>query len=724
MPATPASTTLPARLRRAARLGAVALAAVAVALGPVVSAPVPATAAAATPTPSPTPQYAGLSITLVPDARGAYTPGAPLAATVSIRNDQAAALPAGRVRLELGRTPLADRGAVTEWLRSGTAGSDLAGVGETASVELASGANGSAGVVVTGPDIGPLAPGVYPLRATLVAAAAGAAPQSAIARSVIVISRGATPAVTVVVPITATPAGDLLTADELRVLTGADGALTAQLSGVVGTSAVLAIDPLVTASIRALGSAAPASATTWLNRLEALGNERFPLQPGDADTTAQANAGLAAPLDLTTLAPLLPPSASATPTPSPDASPATVADPGDLSSLGGIGPARSDILWPRGDVSAASVKSLGAFGPGGATTAPILPSTSFTTGVEGGSVPAHGVVGSTGVLVTDAAVSAALSEAAVEADPARRDADLATAAGMLWFADPGSTVLAGLDRADARPSDALNAAVTALTPGRTPGLAEILASGATALTVASTPDATRSDAVTALGQDEERLTSFATVLVDPAQLTVRERLSELRLLGVGVHEDPADFAAALAGHREKTRKTLDAVGIQPANQVLISANVDMPVWVRNDLPYPIAARLEAVPGDGRIEVQRLTDIEIPASSTTRVKIPAKALVSSGETSVTLSLASRPGVPIGHFETVRLTLRAEWETFGLIGLGVIAALFIGLGVIRTVLRRRASKAAPDEDVTTTDDEPDADGAPDDAASAAEKQETHE
>src|SRR5690606_26383410 len=106
----------------------------------------------------------------------------------------------------------------------------------------------------------------------------------------------------------------------------------AQLDGVTGTSAVLAIDPLIPASIRALGTAAPVSAVTWLTRLEALSNERFALQAGDADATVQARAGLTellTPLPLTSV--LTPenfvatettPTPSPTPSPSPSGSPA------------------------------------------------------------------------------------------------------------------------------------------------------------------------------------------------------------------------------------------------------------------------------------------------------------------------------------------------------------------------------------------------------------------
>ncbi|HAN26073.1 MAG TPA: hypothetical protein DCP95_16120, partial [Microbacterium ginsengisoli] len=68
------------------------------------------------------------------------------------------------------------------------------------------------------------------------------------------------------------------------------GLLDAELTAVAGTAAVLAVDPAVVASIRVLGSSAPASARAWLQRLMTLPNERFALQYGDADVATQLEA--------------------------------------------------------------------------------------------------------------------------------------------------------------------------------------------------------------------------------------------------------------------------------------------------------------------------------------------------------------------------------------------------------------------------------------------------
>ncbi|VXB88268.1 conserved exported hypothetical protein [Microbacterium sp. 8M] len=682
---TTANSPLRLRLRRAAG-------AVAVALGLALPLAVPTPAAAeSTPTPSPTqtPEHEGVQVALLPDAKGSYISGTPLSATLALRNDATTGLGVGTVHLELGRTALGDRHAVSAWLDGSADTPALSPIGDVRTTAVGAEGTSRTQVVVPAGDVGALAPGVYPLRARFEApAAAGAPAPAADSRTVLVVAQGAPATVITVVPITAAPKGDLLSAAELTALTAPEGALTAQLDGVAGTPAVLAIDPSIPTAIRVLGTAAPATATAWLARLEALPNERFTLQFGDADATAQAAAGLTAPLTVDDFAPFLGPAGSppSTPTPTPTAT-ATTTAPAEPSPDAITG-ARSDILWPRGEVTPAQIATMSHYGEAGSTTIPILPSTAFTAGAEGGAVATRGTVGGSAVLVSDEAVSAALSDVAAQSDANARGSALTAANAMLWFDAPGSTVLAGLSRADSRPAQGLADAVTAFSGGLDGRLDRVLSAPPVELSVATESAEDRAAAVLALQQDADRLAQFATILERPADLTVRERISMMRLLGVGVHTTPEDFAAALNGHRTATQKTMEAVGIQPSNPILISPKVNVPVWVRNDLPYPVRVRLHVVPSDSRIEVPAATDVEALPSSTTPVRLPLESHVANAEITLSMSLTSPTGVAIGPQQTARLTIRAEWETIGLIVFGTLGLLLIGAGIFRTVRRRKA------------------------------------
>ncbi|MCE4025970.1 DUF6049 family protein [Microbacterium sp. Au-Mic1] len=650
-------------------------------------------AAAETPTPSPTqtPQHAGVQLSLQPDGNGTYASGSPLTTTLTLRNDATTGLGAGTVHLELGRTALGDRRAVGAWLDGSGDAPALSPIGDVRTTVLDAEGTSRTQIVVPAGDVGALAPGVYPLQARFEATPASAdAPAPAPARSALVVAQGAPATVVTVVPITATPAGDLLSAAELAALTAPAGALTAQLNGVAGTPAVLAVDPSIPAAIRVLGAGAPATATAWLARLEALPNERFTLQFGDADATAQAAAGLSSPLTVDDFEPFLNPAGKTPTTPSPTPTSTSTASPSqDPAAPDAIAGARTDILWPRGQVTAGQVATMSHYGPAGAGTVPILPSTSFTAGAQDAPVSSRGVVGGTSVLVSDEAVSEALSAAAGQSDAAARGDALTEANAMLWFDAPGSTVLAGLSRTGARSQEALSSAITAFSGGQDGRLDRVLSSPPADLAMATESAEDRAAAVTVLNEDAGRLAQFATILVRPADLTVRERISMLRLLGVGVHTTADDFAAALGTHRTATQKTLNAVGIQPSNPILISPKVDVPVWVRNDLPYPVRVRLNVSSSDSRIDVPATTDVEAQPSSTTRVRLPLESHVANTELTLTMTLTSPTGVAIGPAQTARLTIRAEWETIGLIVFGSLGVLLIGAGIFRTVRRRRAA-----------------------------------
>lgn len=690
MTATPTEITpLRLRLRRAAG-------AVVVALGLVLplAAPTPAAAADSTPTPSPTqtPQHAGVQLSLLPDSNGSYASGSPLTAALVLHNDATTGLGAGTVHLELGRTALADRRAVSAWLDGTADAPSLDSIGDVRTAVLDAEGTSRTEILVPAAEVGSLSPGVYPLRARFEgpAGSTGGTAPTADSRSALVVAQGAPATVVTVVPITATPEGPLLNAAELTALTAPAGSLTAQLNGVTGTPAVLAVDPSIVAAIRVLGAGAPATATAWLAKLDALPNERFTLQFADADATAQAAAGLTAPLTVDDFEPFLNPSGKtpSTPTPTPTGTGTTPAAPATPAPDAIIG-ARGDILWPRGEVTAGDLAIMAHYGAEDTTTVPILPSTSFTAGAQDAPVAAHGTVDGTDVLVADEAVSEALSAAAVQSDATVRGGALITANAMLWFDAPGSTVLAGLSRADTRSEQGVTGAVTAFSGAQDGRLDRVLSSAPAPLSVATESAEDRAAAVVALDEDADRVARFATILERPADLTVRERISMMRLLGVGVHTTPDDFRTALSEHRAATRKTLNAVGIQPSNPILISPKVDVPVWVRNELPYPVRVQLNVVPSDSRIDVPATTEVEAQPSSTTRVRLPLESHVANAEIALTMTLTSPTGVAIGSPQTARLTIRAEWETIGLIVFGALGVLLIGAGIIRTIRRRRAA-----------------------------------
>lgn len=696
-----------ARARRGRRGARVLgwLAAAAIALAPLAS---PAAALAdsppspaPTPTASATPGAPGIaSLIAAPASGGIVATGADAVISIDQRNGSPRALPAGTLSVTLSRSALTSPQAVVDWLRpDADADEALPAFEEVARADVAELPAGDeratdVSIPATEKNLVGLAPGVYPIA---VSGPGGSA------RTVITVPRLDAPArtATVIVPVTAgARTTGLLTATELTELTAEDGALSAVLDAVTGTTAVLAIDPAIVASIRVLGSGAPADAVGWLTSLTALPNERFALQFGDADLATQVHAGLTAPLEPTTLEPYADPanfSAAAGST-----APASVPDTRQLLAVGTAANTVRDVFWPASGTAGANVvTTVDAQAGADADALTLVPSDT----VSGGDGGVRAAIGDADLLVYDQVVSAELARVAAASDDAPvRNAELAAANAQVAVSGD-RPIVATIDRPATSSRASVRAAITAVTgsPGAAPtSLQDLRAADRAQVTVADIPaDDDRVAALQRFLADEERLATFATALVEPAQLTARERTAILQLIGDAWLAEPIGWAAAVAQHEENTESTLDAVGIaNPGTINFLATSAPIPVTVRNDLPWPVSLVLFAETGDPRLIVQKTTVVEAGAQQNTRVDVPVEARVGSGETTLSLQLRSTAAVPIGASERIGLTVRAEWESVGITAIVLVVVVLIAGGVIRTILklrRRRSETPSGQNDV---------------------------
>jgi hypothetical protein len=697
------------------------------------------THATASPTPTPAPEVPTgvVSFTLSPVSNGTVRPGSGLAVSAVLQNGTASASAPGTVTLSIGDARLPDRAALTAWLAGDGSGGELKPVGATSFPAVAAGGEQVDGIQLAAEDpaIVGRAPGVYPLSARFASADGEIVSTSAM----IVPPDAAAPvAIGVVVPITAgaTSAG-LLTATELESLTASTGSLTDQLDAVEGTASILAVDPAIPAAIRVLGTSAPVTATDWLARLESLQNSRFALQFGDADVAAQLQSGLETPLvplslqaymEPANFAPPETPTATPTPTPTPtDGADTPTAVYPTLDELLDIGGARAGVMWPAtGTATPDVVARLGAIVVDERESLTLVPSSSTRAGAAGESVPGRAQAGDAGLLVYDADVSRALNEASRAADAQGRGAPLTAAAAYLAFAvaDAGDEpIMVTVDRGTDRSRVGLRAAVN--TAAQAPGVATVTLGGIAArapveaeIADAATDEA-RVDAASSLVADEGDLNRFATVLEDPTLITGPQRAEILQVLGLEWLPTPEAWQEAVGEHRAATVTTLDSVGILPPSAInLFSAGAPIPIWVRNDLPYPAKVVLYATPDDLRLDIAKRTEATAGPESNTRVQVPVEARIGNGEVSVRLQLRSEAMQPIGGPQTVDVNVRADWEGIGIVVLSVLVGGFILLGVIRTVLRvragrtQRAQRARQAQTAETTDAAADADPKPTD------------
>ena len=708
--------TRPRALRRPpGRAPRLATAAVAAAAALAVLLPAPAFAATEpTPTPTPTSSVAPgtTAFTLSPVSNGIVRPGDALTVWLSLQNGTDAELAATEVTLSLGRTPLASRTALRDWLGGDLSEAAVAPIATKPLDAVAPGTDeeGALTLAADDPALAGLAPGVYPLAASYPSDAGPVTSTSV----VVVPDDSRTPvAVGVVVPITASPRQEgLLTSDELAELTAPDGALTSQLGAVTGTDAILAVDPAIPAAIRVLGTSAPQPALEWLSQLEALPNSRFALQFGDADVTAQLQSGLARPLtptsftyamsadDFSAVTPT--PEPTPTPSPTPTATPTPEDALPSTQELLDIGPtARAAMYWPAdGTADTGVIETLGGLDTDDTASLSVIPSATTRTGAAGATVAAHGLVGDADVLVYDSDVSQSLLEGSEREETWLRGAPLTAATAYLAFATAESSgpLLVTVGRGEDRSRLALGTAITAAAaaPGVEPRTLATLASadpGSLELTeIDASPE--RAAAASALVGDEGELGRFATILDQPALLTGRERAAMLQVLGVGWVGDP-EWPTVLADHREATRTTLDSVGLLPTTPTnLFGSRAPLQFWVRNDLPYPVNLVLYTTPDNLRLDVQGETPVVATPQSNTRVDVPVQARVGRGEVTLTLQLRSPAFVAIGEPETVDINVWADWEGVGITALAVVVGGLVVVGVVRTVLRMRRRRSRVD------------------------------
>lgn len=670
--------------------------------------------ATAAPSPSPTTIASDPTLTLSPLGHGVVPFGSALASTIEVSNATTADLGPLALTVELSDAPLTSSAELDEWIEGGILDHDASVIDRPTAAPIAQGESEIVVSTVAAEALAGRAPGVYAISATYA---------DVVARSAVVL-QSETPTANSIGVVVAVTAGELtaglLTAEELTTLTGPDGRLTALLAGVSGTSAILAVDPSVLASIRVLGDAAPASALAWLDRLATLPNERFALQFGDADVSVQADAGLTGLLEPTSLDYAMSPTnfASADPASGRTPAPSATADGSDdadgvvlpdMTELLAVPGARSPVFWPaQGRSDADALRVLAQQPSASGIPATVLLSSQEVRRSEARASAA--TADGTPLLVYEAGPSAAVRAAAsAPTGTAQAASALISAQIALEASNPSGPLLITTERMPQVSATALRAAIDSVFgyPGVVP------ATLSTLLTAERTSAESTAEADTDAARDLERLLAgeasiddFSSIIDDPSLLTGPERTAILQLIGAGWRDDAEGWQDALSAHAEATTTTLTSVAIQqPSTVQLVSPEAVLPFFVRNDLPYAVNVVLVSTPDNLRLDVERTTPVRAEPGVNTRVEVGVQARVGSGEVGIELRLLSPTFQQIGPVQRADVTVRADWERIGIIGLGAIVVLLLGAGFVRTVLRRRRARAAEEAETVPAPDERD-------------------
>ena len=517
--------------------------------------------------------------------------------------------------------------------------------------------------------------------------------------------------VAIAVPITVPEsAGGLISADALTQYTSPLGTLTRQLDSSEGRPVVLGIDPRIIVSIRILGTAAPASASAWLARLEAAPNESFPLTYADSDITLASQAGSTIVLQPTgfefaidpTLftAPLgtITPTPTDTPTPTSAATPTAPVVPPLPSSqdLESWPYSLSGIAWPLESTVTA-------------TDLPIISGSEFSTMILSSAnldrTPGSGAVADvagTRSLVADATASASFRSAVQSFTVADWQANTTAMLASISAAGQNqsgstATVLITLDRNALGSGTRLADTITAVQGSphiRIVKFAELLGGDVSPATVIDQPHSPDELALMRQLLDARAAEAqFAAIAEDPLAITSARRLDLLALQSIGWRGNTPGWPVVVANDLAASTELRSAVQVASTGDFnFLAAAAPLPIAVANNLNQPVTVYVTVRPDTGLLTVEKArVELKIEPNSQASAMIPAQA-VSNGVVGVTVSLSSSSGVPIGEASRARINVQAGWETPIVIVIASLVVAVFGGGIVRNILRLRKAAAA--------------------------------
>jgi hypothetical protein len=102
--------------------------------------------------------------------------------------------------------------------------------------------------------------------------------------------------------------------------------------------------------------------------------------------------------------------------------------------------------------------------------------------------------------------------------------------------------------------------------------------------------------------------------------------------------------------------------------------------------------VRATPSNARLTVDSDATVVVQSKVQSKALVPVKARVGNGSVLLTVSLYSPDGVPVGGPASLPVNVRADWESWGLGGVGALFVALLIVGVVRTV-RKRQREGAP-------------------------------
>lgn len=183
---------------------------------------------------------------------------------------------------------------------------------------------------------------------------------------------------------------------------------------------------------------------------------------------------------------------------------------------------------------------------------------------------------------------------------------------------------------------------------------------------------------------------LADMLTDPAAVLGDADREILLPASVAWRSDPVGRAAVVAASVARTQALADGVVVPPSSTVnLISTSGELPVRVANTLDQEVTVEVALRPGDSRLRADEPRTVTIPPRSEQTVGLPVHA-IQSADVGVTVEVRTPGGTLVDDSTVMTVRVRAEWEGIGAAIAGVLLALGLVIGIVRTVRRGRTGR----------------------------------
>lgn len=512
-------------------------------------------------------------------------------------------------------------------------------------------------------------------------------------------------------------------------------------------NATIAVDPRIIAAVRSLGSSAPANSIELIDRLERTLSPVFTLQFADADPAAQAALGfedLMQPTGfsyLTRLGTFEPPASQDDDTEEDDSSlePAEAADAGQGAAEGEPTPqnletneSAPDTEGPDGPGADGSTDDAEDESGDADSDADYMPTYAELLGLENsraGAWPADGqvneatlsllahsgltslvlnsdnvtqataskvTIGDFEALISDSALNRAATSALGGATPTEQSAGLANLAAELALAAGQSSagMILALDRAAVADSNSITSFFAAIDDMYwAQVMSERSQPEGTATLRAGTPAESRLELLQAAMHGSAQIDELSALLVQPEYLGEYQRVRLMQAFSAASAAPHLEFTAIYDTAKLRDDELLRGVELVTTERTqLVGASSQVPITLRNALPFEAEVAMHAEPISAAITLsESVFPAKITAGGNTSVLVPVQSRVSSGESGLLLEVRDTTSTDTFSSRVQFLTLRTTIETIIMVVLGSAAAFLIGMGIWRSVRRRRAARS---------------------------------